>query len=251
MGVKGNSKYIDLLSTHIYSERKSTTPIEQINDPNFDLHFKEIKDNQTFFKKLNYDVQKKRRAVGFDRGGTMHLPGFGKTLREGKAFAGILKKTTTFQPPPIYPYLEISNSGLLKCSISLFQPAETIQDSPLLIYNDKIQYTINELYKLNGICQIDFDGIKFFNGTEYKFRNSERSHLHSLGGVVRSGGDWTGSGRKAASMEQYYYWSLFMNRVLMSNFDEEFFKTELEDQMTEIDLTGFNDVSIKFATGDQ
>ena len=236
--VQDSSLLLNISTSNFYTERELRTPIYEINDTNLASHIFEISENHTFFKKPSYGLSRQSHPIGVESK-QIAPPG---TRLDAEVFMKALKVNAKFSHPKIYPHIEISKSGLLRASISLFQPSSTTESKPLLIYNPKVQYAVNELYRLNGICEVSYDRIKLFNGTEVLFRNSERSILHSLGGIREVG---------KRDKEQFYYWGLFLNRVVLSNFEDDFFREEIFDKLRKQDLEGFNLVSIKLNSGER
>ena len=149
---------------------------------------------------------------------------------------------------PRSPYIQITHSGLLKSTAMLFQPEEGISREKYnfdLTHN--IFYAMFELNKLNGIAEIGFDYIKFFNKDEYHFDNPERSHLYSLGTYRKFNPGSTAS--ETQYMDTRFYWRRFLQEAIFYDLDQHFYSKYLKGQLTRTDLSHLNTVKVKFSNG--
>lgn len=105
----------------------------------------------------------------------------------------------------VEPYIQITESGLLKSTIDLFpalkQNTEFFKIDAEFWEDFKFRYlcACHEMLKLNGIKLLTNDGIMFFNGERYYFNNSERNSDFSLGLLLDKKGEAI-----------FAYWSRFL-----------------------------------------
>lgn len=162
----------------------------------------------------------------------------------------LMKKLT--EKKPIKSYIQISSSGMLKTHVDLFKISskrsninevvtQYFGSVNFLLDNDKINFALYELYKLNGIAEVGYDYIKFYNGDEYIFENEERSFNRSLGTLnklISPNGEIS---------KQHYYWKSFFNESIVSDFDEDFYQNEVKFRLNRQCFDLFNKMNFKFS----
>lgn len=108
-----------------------------------------------------------------------------------------------------------------------------------LIFDTPIRYSLFELNKLNGICEVNEKSLKFFNGDVYKFDNMERSYHRSLGSLHKYGQE----------KPKRYYWNLFFAETQFTKFDDEYYEKELKDFFNWKCVSDFSICKIKYIDG--
>ena len=140
-------------------------------------------------------------------------------------------------------YLQLTSSGLLRCTQDLFKIDSNQAQVLDLVHKDRrLAFAFFELNKLNGVAEVALDYIKFFNGDEYRFDNKERSYFNSLGTYIRASDP-----KQGFNFKKSFYWRRFLQECILTDFDEHFYEKEIRGK---IDLSHFlrmNRLTVVFA----
>lgn len=116
----------------------------------------------------------------------------------------MMKKLEKLKGKKRLPFLQITQSGLLKTTVDLFRLMNDPHEArafDITSHSLNLLYKVYGLHKLNGVKEVGVDYIDFYNGDRYLFQNCERSYFSSLGSLVTRHGDKT--------LQQNYYWDKF------------------------------------------
>lgn len=198
-----------------------------------------MEENAREFSKLSYFEEKSYKKnvspvqVGFTESETSHF------LKD--------RTETLKQKKPRKCYIQISRSGMFKTHVDLFRfdfddsadhKIKTsgfanrqygLHDLEFLTHDNRLNFALYDLNKLNGIAEVGFDKVKFFNGDVYWFDNSERSFDASLGTLEQHGA-------KREKVKRSCYWKRFFSESLINNFDDEFYEKNIKHTMTQDSL---------------
>lgn len=202
----------------------------------------------SYFQENNYKKHRAPIEIGYT------------TKAENQPYSD--KTTILKEIKPKKSYVQISSSGMLKTHCDLFPYSEDKDSKAVhsstffsrrghnlegieLFQNDKrINFALYELNKLNGIAEVGYNYIKFYNGDKYLFENSERSFTNSLGTYIKYN-------RDARSTSNHFYWKRFFNESLINDIDSVYYKNEVKHKMTADSLKGGSRSVLKFSSGSE
>lgn len=233
---------IDFNKILIYDERNLASNLKQQMEKSAEEF-----NNLAYFKKTKYYCQSKPDQIGFekDKINTESLDEDSddeerrkeaEKLKNEEKKKDIELKQELETLKPSSSYVQVSSNGMLKTHVDLFKYITEKDDKTQYKQNpegldlkylkedNSIRFALFDLYKLNGISEIDFEKITFFNGDEFRFDNRERSFIRSLG-------TYSKLVSSNQNIDQHFYWNGFFNESFLDNFEEEFYKKKIMDQL--------------------
>lgn len=135
------------------------------------------------------------------------------------------------------PYIQITESGLLKTTVDLFRlnsDIHSLNEFDITAFKTSTLFKVYGLHKLNGIKEVGVDYIDFYNGDKYEFKNNERSYQNSLGTLITRY-------ERDKTLSQNYYWNKFMLQSHLSGFTNFDVQIKGKDYKSLFNVNGLNE----------